>query len=133
MDHPFQKLATVVPSGEILLRVQRQVLPTNHTEAGNYGSVNTRGVIIAICLLLLVIVSLAVLFTLYYRRGRCFKRPKLKFSQNILRELTLIQLEFDPPFTVSGMMKTMGNRGSDQQFQYHNMRTREEDFSQANE
>ncbi|XP_051895788.1 uncharacterized protein LOC127583638 isoform X1 [Pristis pectinata] len=97
------------------------------------GSVNTRGVIIAICLLLLVIVSLAVLFTLYYRRGRCFKRPKLKFSQNILRELTLIQLEFDPPFTVSGMMKTMGNRGSDQQFQYHNMRTREEDFSQANE
>ncbi|XP_062894740.1 small integral membrane protein 35-like [Mobula hypostoma] len=97
------------------------------------GSVNTRGIIIGICLLLLVIVSLAVFFILYYRRGRCFKRSKLKFSQNILRELNSIQLEFDPPFTVSGMMSTMGNHGSDQQFQYHTMRTREVDFSPANE
>ncbi|XP_072885613.1 small integral membrane protein 35-like isoform X2 [Hemitrygon akajei] len=110
-----------------------QISSTNHTETGNDGSINTRGIIIGLCLLLLVVVSLAAFYILYYRRGHCFKRPKLKFSQNILRELNSIQLEFDPPFTVSGMMSTVGNCSADQQFQYHTMRTREVDFSPENE
>ncbi|XP_032905555.1 small integral membrane protein 35 isoform X2 [Amblyraja radiata] len=99
MDHPYRKLTTVVPSD---------------------GGVNTRGIIIAVCLLLLTIVSLAALFILYHRRGHSFKRPKMNFRRNILRELNAIQLEFHPPFTVSGMMNSVGNRSSDHQFQYRN-------------
>ncbi|XP_067910455.1 small integral membrane protein 35-like [Heterodontus francisci] len=128
MDHPQEERVTVTRPGEILLHIQRQITRVNNTESGDGNTVNTRGIIIAICLLILAIVVVIVILVQYYRHGHCFQKPRLIFGQNIIRDLKSIQLEFDPPFTISGMMNTVGNQNSDQQFQYRNMRTREEDL-----
>ncbi|XP_067827029.1 small integral membrane protein 35-like [Heptranchias perlo] len=128
MDNPLEERAPVTPSSETLLHIQRQTPPANNTDTGDSNGVNIRGVIIAVCLLVLAIAIITVLLVKYYRLGRCFKRPRLFFTLNVLRDLKSIQLEIDPPFTVSGMMNTMGNHKPDRQFQYRNMRMCEEDF-----
>ncbi|XP_078389181.1 small integral membrane protein 35-like [Cetorhinus maximus] len=131
MANPHEDRATVTPSSEILLHIQRQVTSVNNTEPGDSNSVNTRGIIIAVCLLTLAVVVLIIFLVQYYRHGCCFQKPKLTFSQNVLRDLKSIQLEFDPPFTISGMMNALGNPRSDQQFQYHNMEICDEDLYPA--
>uniref|UniRef100_UPI00398F52E4 small integral membrane protein 35-like n=1 Tax=Pristiophorus japonicus TaxID=55135 RepID=UPI00398F52E4 len=128
MDNPHEEQTTITPLGEVLPRIQRQIAFGNNTGTEGGSNVNTRGIIIAICLLLLAIAMLTILFVQYRRHGRCFQKPRLMFGRNVLRNLKSIQLEFDPPFTVSGMMNTAGNRSSDRAFQYRNMRARDEDF-----
>ncbi|XP_048471619.1 small integral membrane protein 35-like isoform X2 [Rhincodon typus] len=98
-------------------------------EMGN--SANVRAIVIALCLLVLAGIVLTMILVQYYRHGRCFQKPRLSFSQNVLRDLKSIQLEFDPPFSISGMMKTRGNLSSNHEFHYQNMRTRDKDLYPA--
>ncbi|XP_043532305.1 uncharacterized protein LOC122540507 isoform X1 [Chiloscyllium plagiosum] len=128
MGNPQEDQMTVTAPSEILLHVKGQLTRMNNTEPGDSDSVNVRAVIIAVCLLILAGILLTMILVQYYRHGRCFQKPKLFFSQNVLRDLKSIQLEFDPPFSISGMMKTGGNLSSNQEFQYQNMRTRDEDL-----
>ncbi|GCB66381.1 hypothetical protein scyTo_0004956 [Scyliorhinus torazame] len=133
MDSPWEDRATGTAPSEILFYIQRQNAQVNNTELGNTNGVNTRGIIIAVCLLILAGVALMIFLVHYYRHGCCFQSPKMTFSQNALRNLKSIQLEFDPPFTISGVMNTLGNPSSDHQFHYRNMQTRDEDLYPANE
>ncbi|XP_078055333.1 small integral membrane protein 35-like [Mustelus asterias] len=133
MGNSQEDRGTVTSPSEILLYVQRQIAHENNTESGDSNGVNTRGMIIAVCLLILVGIALAISLIHYYRHGCCFQKSKLTFSQNVLRDLKSIHLEFDPPFTISGILNTPGNASSERQFQYRNMKKCDEDLYPANE
>ncbi|XP_078540069.1 small integral membrane protein 35 [Lissotriton helveticus] len=70
--------------------------------------VSPLGLILGITLSVMLITILSYVLIKWYQRGKCFERPSFASNLEKLRKLKSTELEFAPPFTVSGSLSGGG-------------------------
>ncbi|XP_069080827.1 small integral membrane protein 35 [Pleurodeles waltl] len=79
---------------------------SQHVTGGSM--VSPLGLILGITLSVMLITILSYILIKWYQRGKCFERPSFASNLEKLRKLKSTELEFAPPFTVSGSLSSGG-------------------------